>query len=277
MEYDISQIEENERKQKKSKRFRLVIIALAVILPCSIFGTIMYRGYVRTNNAYKEQERSYTQLAMSYVTDDDTEDAKSKNDKYMQKKVDFASLRQKNGDIYAWIMIPNSSVNYPILQSGTDEQEDYWLNHNLDGTYGYPGTIFTERIFGIDFKAFNTVIYGHNMQNQTMFGVLHNMTTKDYFDKHKYVYIYTEDTTRKYEIVCASTISDVHLAIGYNGYNTEQQRQQFIDYLKSNSDVSRNVSTGIYDNYVTLSTCTSSDKNRFVVLAKCVDSSEKQG
>ena len=266
LSYDLN----TKKQNKKNKKAKIAAIMAAILIPCALFGGIMYNGYVKTEKAYAQIERDYTDLAMSYVTDDTSN--QNVNDENMAKKVDFVSLTKQESDIYAWIRIPDTNVDYPILQSGSDKQnnDDYWLN-NLDGTTGYPGTIFTETMFGKDFKTFNTVIYGHNMKNQTMFGALHNYTNKDYFDTHPYVYIYTASATYKYQIVCAATVSDAHLAIAYNGYKTESQRQQFLNYLLSNASVVSNINTGIYDNYITLSTCTSNDKQRYVVLAKCVD------
>lgn len=268
LSYNLNQ--KGNSNEKRKKIIKISSIAAAILIPCIIFGAVMYNGYVKTNKAYEEAEREYTQLAMSYVSSDEDVDIE---DEGMSRRVDFTALSEQEKDIYAWIYIPNTSVDYPILQSGDDKtDDDYWLNHNMDGSSGYPGTIFTERMFGKDFKTFNTVIYGHNMKNQTMFGGLHNYEHEDYFKEHPYVYVYTADMTYKYQLVCSSTISDVHLAVAYNGYKTEQQRQQFLDYLLGSASVTdTDISTGIYDNYITLSTCTNSDTNRFVVLAKCID------
>lgn len=265
--YNLKEISSEPEKKFEIQKKHIVIGSVVVIIA---FVGIMINGYVQTNRAYEQIENEYVNLSMSYVTED--KDIESK-DEGMIRRVDFESLTAKEDDIYAWLYIPDTNVDYPILQSGDDkEDDDYWLNHNLDGTSGYPGTIFTERMFGKDFKTFNTVIYGHNMKNQTMFGALHNMANEDYFAAHEFIYVYTEKATYKYQIVCASTISDAHLAVAYNGYKTEEQRQQFLDYIMSNAKCSRgNINTGVYDNYITLSTCTSSDTQRFVVLAKCVD------
>lgn len=268
------QAEEDAEKQEKVKKIiKISSIAAAILIPCIIFGSVMYNGYIKTEQAYDQVEREYTDLAMSYVTEYEADDETAEDiDVNMGKSVDFAALAKQEKDIYAWITIPDTSVDYPILQSSDEKNdEDYWLNHNLDGSTGYPGTIFTERMFGKDFKTFNTVIYGHNMKNQTMFGGLHNYEHKDYFNEHPYVYVYTPQMTYKYQVVCAATISDAHLAVAYNGYKTESQRQQFLNYLLSNSVTMSDIETGIYDNYITLSTCTNSDVQRFVVLAKCVD------
>ena len=276
LSYDLNTIsqpeqEDDEKQEKIKKGIKVASIATIILVPCIIFGSVMYNGYVKTERAYDAVEREYADLAMSYVTDG-AADNKDIADANMGKNVDFTALSKQESDIYAWITIPDTSVDYPILQSGDDKaDEDYWLNHNLDGSAGYPGTIFTEKMFGKDFKTFNTVIYGHNMKNQTMFGGLHNYSDKEYFNNHKYVYIYTTQMTYKYEIVCAATVSDVHLAVAYKGYKTESQRQQFLNYLLSNASVVNDIDTDIYDNYITLSTCTTTDTQRFVVLAKCID------
>jgi sortase B len=273
--YDLNatsqQKEDEEKKKRKRKRgIKAGIITSAILIPCLIFGIVMYRGYILTEKAYDEVEREYANLAMSYVTEDDSDD--SSVDSNMTKKIDFTALSEKEADIYAWITIPDTNIDYPMLQSGSDKNnDDYWLNHNLDGSSGYPGTIFTETMFGKDFKTFNTVIYGHNMKNQTMFGSLHNYSSSDYLNEHPYVYIYTSQMTYKYEIICASTVSDAHLAISYNGYKTESQRQQFLNYLLSHASTVRDVDTDIYDNYITLSTCNNNDTQRYVILAKCIE------
>lgn len=273
LSYDLNSKRPKKKDEKKKKKIiKISSIAAAILIPCLIFAGVMYNGYVKTEKAYDAVEREYTDLAMSYVTDNDSKDGINTDDENLNKKVDFASLEKEEEDIYAWIRIPGTSVDYPILQSGTDkDDDDYWLNHNIDGSSGYPGTIFTERMFGKDFKNFNTVIYGHNMKNQTMFGGLHNYSDKEFFEKNKYVYVYTAQMTYKYEIICAGTISDVHLAVAYNGYKTEPQRQEFLNYLLSNAENVSEESTGIYDSYITLSTCNGNDEQRYVILAKCVD------
>lgn len=271
LSYDLGDLSNETKKSSAGKHVKRLIICLCILLPCLLFGVIMYNGYIKTNKAYAQLERNYVDLAMSYA--DDYDETANTDDKNMTRNVDFQSLTAKENDIYAWVYMPGTNIDYPILQSGDGVDDDYWLNHNLDGSSGYPGTIFTEKMFGKDFKSFNTILYGHNMKNQTMFGSLHNFEeNEEYFDKHQYVYVYTPEMVYKYQIVCASTISDVHLAIAYDGYNTEAGRQQFLDYLMSKATRSRDeIKTGIYDNYITLSTCTNSDVHRFVVLAKCIE------
>ena len=100
-----------------------------------------------------------------------------------EKEVDFADLQENtNGDIYAWIHIPDTKIDYPVLQHPTDNS--YYLNHNLDGSRGYPGCIYTEDYNKKDFTDPNTVLYGHNMKNGTMFAGLHKYGDSEYLEEH---------------------------------------------------------------------------------------------
>lgn len=112
-------------------------------------------------------------IAIYYFRKDKNEDVYQKVQKQVEEKkqeedaedeipIDFASLKETNPDIYAWIEIPDTNVNYPIVQSADDDS--YYLNHTIDGQEGYPGSIYTEKVNAKDFSDFNTVIYGHDMK-----------------------------------------------------------------------------------------------------------------
>ena len=71
-----------------------------------------------------------------------------------------------NPDVYAWIAVPGTEIEYPILQHPSDNS--YYFMHNSDGSYGYPGCIYTENLNSKDITDNNTVIYGHNVKNDSM-------------------------------------------------------------------------------------------------------------
>lgn len=89
-------------------------------------------------------------------------------------------MKETNPDIYAWIEIPDTNVNYPIVQSADDDS--YYLNHTIDGQEGYPGSIYTEKVNAKDFSDFNTVIYGHDMKDGSMFKDLHKFEDADFLN-----------------------------------------------------------------------------------------------
>ena len=113
-------------------------------------------------------------------------DSKETNEE-MQAVVDWEGLWEINPDVYAWISIPGTSIDYPILQHASDNT--YYLNYNIDGSYGYPGCIYTENLNSKDFTDSNTVIYGHNMKNGSMFAGLHQFEDSNFFAQNNKVYI----------------------------------------------------------------------------------------
>ena len=104
--------------------------------------------------------------------------------------VNFAGLKTQNGDICAWIYIPGTDVDYPVLQ-GSDNA--YYLNHDAYGEYSPDGSIFVDAGNNLDFEDFDTIIYGHNMSTGTMFKTLHNYEDDSFWESNRNVYIYLPD------------------------------------------------------------------------------------
>ena len=112
-----------------------------------------------------------------------------------EKNIDWAELKSENPDIYAWIYIPGTNVDYPILQH--PDEKSYYLDHNIDGSEGYPGCIYTQNVNSKDWMDPNTVIYGHNMNDGSMFHDLHKFEDNAFFDENSLcLYILLRGTKR---------------------------------------------------------------------------------
>ncbi len=180
--------------------------------------------------------------------------------------LDWDTIVAQDSNIYAWIYVPNTNVNYPVLQHPTDDT--YYLKHNLDGSTGYPGCIYTELVNSKDFTDTLTVIYGHNMRNGTMFKSLHNFEDEDFFDANPYFYIYLPDGTRiVYEIYSAGRYSNTHIANTY-GVNSYDGLQEFLDSVEDYATSDRHTRTlpmSEEDHVVVLSTCIGNSSYRYIV------------
>ena len=144
------------------------------------------------------------------------------------KNIDFDKLhREVSDDIYAWIYIPNTNVDYPVFQHPTDNT--YYLEHNVDGSEGYPGCIYTENYNSKDFSDPQTVIYGHNMRDGTMFSDLHKYEEQEFFDENKYVYIYTEDMVYVYRIFAAYQTNNAHQLLNFDF----SKKENLLTYLEN--------------------------------------------
>ncbi len=190
-----------------------------------------------------------------------------------KRSIDFASMQKDvNEDIYAWIYVPETKVDYPILQHTKDNS--YYLKHDLEGDVASCGSIYTEKYNNKDFNDNHTVIYGHNMKNGSMFRSLRNYDDRKFFDKNKYIYIYTETDTKVYQIFGAYEYTDEHLLLNYETENAGKF-QAYLDKVKGRSDVSghynRELSINSSDKIITLSTCIGDKGNsRYLVQAKLI-------
>lgn len=287
-----------EKKEKKFNIYKILTIVFAVAL-LVVLG-IMGRNWIVQRNAQKEYEKLAAQVnrlqdeanenAIMLPSDTEetempveTEETSSEEDSLTmlgieapEKNIDWTSLASVNPDIYAWICIPGTKIDYPILQHPTDDS--YYLNYNMNGTRGYPGCIYTEKINDKDFTDFDTVVYGHNMRNDSMFATLHNFEDAAFFEQRPYVYIYTGDKVLAYEIFAAYTADDAHILYS-NDFSTEKGRQAYLSNIMKNQtndgNVRQDVSVSTGSHILTLSTCIQGQKNkRFLVQAILVNEDE---
>lgn len=181
-----------------------------------------------------------------------------------ERKIDFEDLQENvNEDIYAWVYIPDTAIDYPVLQHPTDNV--WYLQHNLDGSKGYPGCIYSENYNAKDFTDPDTVLYGHNMKTGTMFAGLHKFRDSEYFEEHPYIYIYTPEGTKVYEIFAAYEYSSAHLLLNFDLEDPEIF-QTYLDGILEQRDMTVNlkkeISLTAEDRILTLSTCVSNKPNQ---------------
>lgn len=146
--------------------------------------------------------------------------------------LDWETLKARNEDIYSWIYLPETNINYPVLQH--PKERDYYLRRDLDGNDAIAGCIYTQNLNEKDYSDTNTVLYGHNMKNGSMFQNLHRFEDGDYFDENRYIYIYLPDKALVYEIYGACEFHNALLPYRYD-FDTVGGTEEFLNDLK-NSD-----------------------------------------
>lgn len=179
--------------------------------------------------------------------------------------IDFDELQKQNTDIYAWIKIPNTRIDYPILQSAEDDA--FYLNHNADKEYTRYGAIYTEMKNKTDFTDPNTVVYGHNMRNGTMFRDLHKFREAEFFSQNKYIYVYTRGHILTYEICAAYRYDNRHILNSFN-FSDPKIFAEYIEFVKNPKSIivqKREVEMDTNSKILTLSTCISNDNYRYLV------------
>ena len=180
-------------------------------------------------------------------------------------ETDLDALRQVNEDIIGWILIPDTVINYPLLQG---EDNDYYLKHTWQGKKNVAGAIFMEYRNEPDYEDFNTILYGHNMNNGSMFASLRRYAGEKYWKKHPYVYLATDAGVYRYEVFSAYR-ADVGSTTYGLSFQQEETRKEFLIHALENSKINTGVIPEITDRILTLSTCSGAGySTRWVVHAR---------
>lgn len=186
--------------------------------------------------------------------------------------IDFDGLKEKNPDIYAWITIPETNIDYAVLQSAEDDA--FYLDHDEDGNYSINGSVFSESYFNAaDFTTDPVVLlYGHHMASGAIFGYLQRYyTDAEFLALDEPILIYTESAEYEYRVFAAVRYSDVHI-LDANDMTDDEVFAAFIDEIaaidEDDASFFPQYAPEPGDHVVILSTCYSPDNHyRYIVLA----------
>lgn len=247
-----------------SKRTYLIVISLLIVI-AFISLVLFLKSFNSDNPSYDP-----------FVSEGESTDF-GDNDEgigaLLEIPVNFEELWKTNTDVYAWINIPDTNIDYPILQS---DDNTYYLNHTWDKKEYKAGSIFTETYNSKNFDDPNTLIYGHRMYAGDMFAQLQNFSEADFFDSHRTIFIYMPNKIFEYEIVAAFPFSDEHLLYKYN-FLDEEDYNRFCSDMFSIVDFRASFLDGVElefdkDKLITLSTCLKGNSNRrYLVVARLIE------
>ena len=280
----------NDRKKKKRSKIGDVISGLLMLIALGVFlysGYMLYGFYMD----YKQGTDEYESLGIYAVNDEgETENLAAleqlqeetveemtepettvieENGQQirvptMKNPVNFTELEKVNEDIVGWIKVRAIDISYPIVQG---EDNDFYLHRTFEKVDNFAGCIFMNSGNKSDFTDQNTIIYGHNMKNGSMFGKLKKFQEEEIFDKSEYFWIYTPDVIYQYHIFSAMTVNKTGLT--YQTFYMDDEFDELIDVAFRNSVVDNSdMKVEENDRIVTLSTCTGNDATRFVVMGK---------
>lgn len=195
----------------------------------------------------------------------DLEDFRIKQDtEEMKNPIDFEKLLKINPDIYAWIQVPGTRIDYPVASVTGKEDEDYYLNHDFRKSYAFAGTIYSRKENARDFSDPVTVLYGHNMINGSMFAGIKKFSDRQFFEKHDTVYVFTPEQRLTYRIVSYYESDNKNILQHYDFFQKQELLEDYQKVIKEakNGFVRQKISLGAADRILTLSTCSSISTRR---------------
>ena len=262
------------------KKSVTALLLLLVIVFGVVFGYSAYKLY-SIMHEYKESERRYDGVANSVTSTAAPSAAPTTAPFEAQPEqptpepvetppidVDFDSLLAQCKDIVGWIYCEDTVINYPMVRG---QDNDYYLHRFIDGTYNGGGTLFMDFKCNRDFSDPNSIIYGHHMNDGSMFASLKKyQTDPEYYSKHPTLYLNTP--TQNYRVdVFAGFVCDADSDTYTIGFADDASFERWLARMVAQSDFKTEVQVGPEDHVITLSTCSYEWYDaRYVVLGKLV-------
>ena len=267
---------QGRRQQKRSWRWYAFAACLAVFV---VSGALLARDQLRSvrekeaNAALAQQVRqAEEQLALQSPEPEEEESAAEEESGPLPQ---YQALYQENADFAAWLRIEGTAVDYPVMY--TPDRPEYYLRRAFDGSYAISGSLF------LDEACFpgsgNALVYGHNMDDGSMFAALPSYAQEDFWREHPVIQFDTLNETGTYEVIAAFYAQvSAREGVGtfpYYEYCDLREQARFEEYVSLVEEAAlydTGVSAQYGDELLTLSTCSYHVNNgRFVVVARRVE------
>lgn len=159
-------------------------------------------------------------------------------------EIDFSKLQEKNPDIFAWLYVPGTGIDTPVLQSPVSD--DYYKTHDVKGNEDDKGAPYTEMPNMMNMCDFNTIIHGKDSTQEEIFYGIHNFENPDFFEENREFYIYLPDNVLTYEVLAAyyDEGSDI---LRRHDYTTYEGCEDYLDALKESRSMGKNLQEGWED------------------------------
>jgi len=194
-------------------------------------------------------------------------DIEEHNNSTVSTSIDFKSLSEINPDIVGWIGYEGLEIDYPLVQS---EDNEYYLNHLFTLEQNKLGAIFVDYRNQSDFSDRNTIIYGHNMKDGSMFSSLTNYKEQDYYDANPNLLLVTKDNTYRVDFFAGLIVDGSYESVRID-FTDDEGFIKYIDELMDKSTFTSSISVDSQDRIISLVTCSYEYNNaRYALYGKLV-------
>ena len=181
----------------------------------------------------------------------------------------FGELQALNPEVCSWLTVYGTNIDYPVTQGGDNMK---YVNTGAEGSYSLSGSIFLDCENSRDFSDFNSILFGHHMEQRAMFGDLELFSDKDYFDARRYGNLYYGGRDHGLEFFAFLHTDAYDTSVFTPGISGKEARQAYLDGLLNKAAFSRDIGVAVKDRIVLLSTCSSQSTNgRDILVARITD------
>ena len=259
----------NNQEETKVKEIGipLYIVILIFIVLISILTF-----YIRNTHYKKPDDNILDNNEIDEIKVDETKIT----DAVTKKMLQLQELKKENNDIVAWLEIPDTKINYPVLQTIDNE---YYLTHTYKKENSKDGSIFLDKDYDWNIPSSNLLIYGHNNKNGNMFQELLKYEDESYYKEHPTIQFTTVDEDSTYEIIAVfksrvyyKNEQNVFRYYFFINAENEEEYNYYVEESKKASLYDTGKTAEYGDQLLTLSTCEySQEDGRFVIVAKKIE------
>lgn len=265
-----------EKKNEKLNKKQKAIAVISVLLLLAAFGISTYkivsavREYRKSSDAYTDlrdyvipvNENNLPDNTESGSLEGSEEDSLGWYSRVSKVGADFEALAKINNDVVAWISIPSTRLSYPVTQT---DDNSYYLNHLFTGESNICGCAFLDYRNDESFYSRNSIVYGHRMDDGSMFTCIQNYKKQSYYDEHPTATLYTPEGTFTIEFF-SGYLTEAYGDPWRMSFASDEAYLEWHDALVERSDFTSDVSFSENDRVITLSTCSRSFSNARYVL-----------
>lgn len=256
-------MKKQKMKLKDKVQFSIIIGIFAVIVSACVIS-------IRHNDMTASAEDNFRRLEqqVSVTVPNDNVHKKENTSTIEGRSYSYghnvSTLSKKNNECIGWLTVNDTGISYPVMQSTTDHQK--YLSRDFNGNYSLSGTPFLD--YRCSLESANMIIYGHHMNDGSMFGTLMNYIRKSYRDSHKTITFETRNGTKEYTVfsVMKTTVDDDWYKFVYA--ESAEKFCKRVAYANEHSIYNTGIKPSMSHKLLTLSTCTNaSEDERLLVIA----------
>ncbi len=261
----------NLRKSRPRLILHILMMLCAVGILCSAF--VLFSD----NREYAKGDAAYQQLRLIGESSEPSTDQASiplqtvgeASSEEMQEEhingVDFTSLERINPDVVGWLAAEGTEIDYPVVQG---KDNDFYLRHLFTGERNKLGSIFMDFRNHSDFSGKNTIIYGHNLKDGSMFSSLKKYKDQRYYDSFPTMLLYTPTGNYTIELFAGIVVDGNYESVRFD-FKDDHDFQSYVDSIKKKSTFESDTIVSGDDQIITLCTCSYEfDNARYALYGK---------
>lgn len=260
-------MKKQKMKLKDKVQFSIIIGIFAVIVSACVISILRNDMTASAEDNFRKLEQQVSVTVPKVENANGVTNSKN-SDTYENTSYstghNVSSLEKKNNECIGWLTVNDTGISYPVMQSTTDHQK--YLNRDFNDNYSLSGTPFLD--YRCSLKSANMIIYGHHMNEGSMFGALMNYTRKSYRDSHKTITFETRNGTKEYTVFSVMKTTSNDAWYKFIEVKSAEKFCKRIAYAKENSLYTTGITPSASHKLITLSTCTNeSEEERLIVIA----------